>query len=93
MRERRNGPVRGQAEMPSQTDIEREIQATLRSFETEPRLADDPGFYAALRRRIQAEEAAVRPSFLLSFRRHVLVPALLALMVEIGRASCRERVS
>jgi hypothetical protein len=70
--------------MPAQQDIEREVEATLRSFETEPRLADDPGFYAALRRRIRAEEAAVRPAFGASFRRRVLVPALLALMVALN---------
>jgi ABC-type ATPase with predicted acetyltransferase domain len=63
--------------------IEREVEAALRCFEAEPRLADDPGFYAALRRRIRAE-ASDRTPIASAFRRRALIPALLILMVVLN---------
>ncbi len=83
MRERRTGPSAGLGDMSRKKIVEREIEATLRCFETEPRLADDPGFYAALRRRIRVEEKA-GPGIALPVRRRVLVPALLTLMVVLN---------
>lgn len=83
MREGREDSPKSSGDMSRKKAVEREVEATLRCFETEPRLADDPGFYAALRRRIRAEESA-RPERALPFRRRVLIPALMVLMVVLN---------
>ncbi|MCX6563345.1 MAG: hypothetical protein NTU60_07035 [Candidatus Aminicenantes bacterium] len=74
----------GDNPMAIKNRIENEIEETLRCFEAEAPPAAGPHFYAAVRRKIRNLTPAPPLPVPLGFRRRILVPAVLVLMVVLN---------
>jgi hypothetical protein len=82
----------GAQTMDRKSRIEYEVDETLRAFECDAAPLPRPDFFARVQARIRNADPAPRTDFALSFRRRILLPVALGLMIALNIFTARSLV-